>query len=448
MYNNAAAIGTATSGVKSSNIKKYDPYLSSSQSSSDSDSDGNLPVRSLQSSLKLKRRREKKKMAKLVTTPTPSAKVHNDVPPSSKKRKKNHLLVTLPSPSPSSMARSSFASFPNSASPAGASTSTMDYSTQLVDENDSKISGGDSPYLSTSAAAASAPTKITLSTVAATTKEDKGIADIDPPTKCHYCRVSTVTYRRCHFYHKNGKMCNRPFCQMCLETKFSKISTLDSVSGNYMEDVDYCLPISERDTGWHCPVCLAICDCKLCVVNRKKKKAKAEAAALIKVAVSPKVSASAASSVTSGDGGSATRLSISSSPPSSQKMPAKTITTTTDTPSTSSAAKKKKRRKSTQSRKCHDCKKPSSDHRRCHFWFMNGTKCGKVYCQKCLAGKYGLKEKFEDLLSDADWHCPACLGTCTCKACVRLRERTERRTSSNAMDRRSSTRTSAGFYSF
>jgi len=96
-------------------------------------------------------------------------------------------------------------------------------------------------------------------------------------------------------------------------------------------------------------------------------------------------------------------------------------------------------------RKCHNCNLSRSSYLRCHFWFMNGTKCGKIFCKDCLTSTYGLKN-YDSIYSDHEWHCPACLGTCTCKQCVRQRERSEKRAAT--LDRRTTSRTSAGFYSF
>lgn len=85
----------------------------------------------------------------------------------------------------------------------------------------------------------------------------------------------------------------------------------------------------------------------------------------------------------------------------------KELPDTTDTLEESAHSKAsstgRKRRNVKISRRCHDCKSTTSDFRKCNYWFLTGSKCGKTYCQKCLEGKYGMKgnEGVED--SDKDW---------------------------------------------
>lgn len=67
----------------------------------------------------------------------------------------------------------------------------------------------------------------------------------------------------------------------------------------------------------------------------------------------------------------------------------------------SPTAKSYPRRKSTQrikrrniiSRRCHDCKSATTYFRRCHYWFLNGTKCKRTFCSKCLISKYGCTDE-------------------------------------------------------
>ena len=103
---------------------------------------------------------------------------------------------------------------------------------------------------------------------------------------------------------------------------------------------------------------------------------------------------------------------------------------------------KKMRKTQNQIRKCHQCKVNGTEYRLCHFWFMNGTKCRKTYCKNCLINLYGLTQDFNTILSDTEWHCPSCLGTCTCPVCVKHRERAEIKQAKRPA------RASAGFYSF
>jgi len=72
-------------------------------------------------------------------------------------------------------------------------------------------------------------------------------------------------------------------------------------------------------------------------------------------------------------------------------------------------AKKRKPRINLTPRKCVNCNKSSTAYFRCHFWFMNGTKCGKIWCKECLTTKFDV-EDYDSIVSDAEWHCPSCLG--------------------------------------
>eukprot|EP00592_Proboscia_alata_P016319 CAMPEP_0194396460 /NCGR_PEP_ID=MMETSP0174-20130528/125001_1 /TAXON_ID=216777 /ORGANISM="Proboscia alata, Strain PI-D3" /LENGTH=626 /DNA_ID=CAMNT_0039192529 /DNA_START=42 /DNA_END=1922 /DNA_ORIENTATION=+ len=163
--------------------------------------------------------------------------------------------------------------------------------------------------------------------------------------------------------------------------------------------------------------------------------------------------------------------------------PVKTTTTSHATSaSTSRRRSKSKKKTSATSRKCHDCKGVVTHYLRCHFWFMNGTKCGKIYCKLCLEAKYDLSDKvtvtsandklskahlssdatnnndgavndvlptstFETLVDNDEWHCPSCLNTCLCTVCVKERERNERRKASIEKRRKSrSSHNDDGFY--
>jgi hypothetical protein len=68
----------------------------------------------------------------------------------------------------------------------------------------------------------------------------------------------------------------------------------------------------------------------------------------------------------------------------------------------SNSAKRKKRR-SVASRRCHDCKSSTTYFRRCHYWFLTGTKCAKTFCSKCLVFKYGLPSEGNWNMNDPDW---------------------------------------------
>jgi len=108
---------------------------------------------------------------------------------------------------------------------------------------------------------------------------------------------------------------------------------------------------------------------------------------------------------------------------------------------TNTKSNKTKHTKPAPMRKCHLCKKTSSNYHRCHFFFVNGNKCGKVFCHTCLTEKFEYsQEKYDDCIGDQEWHCPSCLGKCNCVTCVRNRAWSERQTST--LSRRSKTRSS------
>ncbi len=80
-------------------------------------------------------------------------------------------------------------------------------------------------------------------------------------------------------------------------------------------------------------------------------------------------------------------------------------------------------KKSKAKRKCHYCKDLTTDYSICKYWFINGNKCKKLFCDSCL-------ERVKVVPSDADdWHCPSCTGKCDCSVCVKDREREELRAS-------------------
>jgi len=96
------------------------------------------------------------------------------------------------------------------------------------------------------------------------------------------------------------------------------------------------------------------------------------------------------------------------------------------------------RRRNVSTRRCHDCKSSTTYFRRCHYWFLTGTKCGKVFCSKCLQVKYGAAQlDWDNIKNDSDWHCPSCLGNCICADCVRDRKRAMRKDTSSYQTRRS-----------
>ena len=94
--------------------------------------------------------------------------------------------------------------------------------------------------------------------------------------------------------------------------------------------------------------------------------------------------------------------------------------------------------KKVPSRKCHFCKNASTTFRQCHYFFITGDRCKKFFCTECLIKHFNFEESKN--VRDEDWHCPACLGTCTCSVCVRKREK-EKAWDEYRRGRRTSTRT-------
>ena len=88
-------------------------------------------------------------------------------------------------------------------------------------------------------------------------------------------------------------------------------------------------------------------------------------------------------------------------------------------------------------RKCHYCKNLCSEYLRCHFFFVNGNKCGKIFCKECMISKFQVID-YNTCVGDSEWHCPSCLGQCDCTICVKNRARIERHAVTPA--RRSKTR--------
>lgn len=72
-------------------------------------------------------------------------------------------------------------------------------------------------------------------------------------------------------------------------------------------------------------------------------------------------------------------------------------------------------------KKCHHCKETKTEYFSCGYWFVNGNKCKKHFCQECIA-IYDVKGFHAD-----DWHCPSCLKKCKCAVCIKEREREELR---------------------
>ena len=106
------------------------------------------------------------------------------------------------------------------------------------------------------------------------------------------------------------------------------------------------------------------------------------------------------------------------------------------------------KRRNIVSRRCHDCKSGTTNFRRCQYWLLTGTKCGKTFCSKCLEIRYGDTDiDSESPKNDPqDWHCPSCQGTCLCPDCVKDRKGALQRACKNGISRRSARTTTASSF--
>jgi hypothetical protein len=126
---------------------------------------------------------------------------------------------------------------------------------------------------------------------------------------------------------------------------------------------------------------------------------------------------------------------------------------------TASAARASAAAPSRPIKKCHHCKESTARHRRCAYWQVTGTKCGKVFCVECLSSNsYSLGNDvlskdnpngipIEEILLqtkyDSEWHCPSCLKICKCIVCVKQRQAEEERERNQQKGSRRSGRRSA-----
>jgi len=98
------------------------------------------------------------------------------------------------------------------------------------------------------------------------------------------------------------------------------------------------------------------------------------------------------------------------------------------------------KRRSVLPRRCHDCKSSSTRFRRCQFWLLTGSKCGKTFCSSCLEVRYGeatmQDSEFDE--SSHDWNCPSCQGSCLCSDCVKSRKKALNSATDSMIQRRSS----------
>uniref|UniRef100_A0A7S2JSU6 RING-type domain-containing protein n=1 Tax=Leptocylindrus danicus TaxID=163516 RepID=A0A7S2JSU6_9STRA len=102
-------------------------------------------------------------------------------------------------------------------------------------------------------------------------------------------------------------------------------------------------------------------------------------------------------------------------------------------------AREKKQKVTIKRHKCHDCKESSTEYVRCNYWQPTGNKCNKYFCKNCITSKYDSNP----VVDEKEWHCPACLGTCKCKACTKVRDKKNR----ESLERRSGRGPNYGYYS-
>ena len=152
-------------------------------------------------------------------------------------------------------------------------------------------------------------------------------------------------------------------------------------------------------------------------------------------------------------------ICLSSAPLAAAKHSARSKISATPANTKKSYTASSRAPKSRPPRKCHDCKESTTQYRQCNYWKLSGNKCGKSFCINCLSSKYTLGEDalspfnpdgipIEEIVMcsslDVEWHCPSCLGTCECIACVRQRKKDVERGGSQWEKLRKSSRRSAG----
>mmetsp|Transcript_12757 Transcript_12757/g.16661 ORF Transcript_12757/g.16661 Transcript_12757/m.16661 type:complete len:513 (-) Transcript_12757:142-1680(-) len=76
------------------------------------------------------------------------------------------------------------------------------------------------------------------------------------------------------------------------------------------------------------------------------------------------------------------------------------------------------RKSGVKSKRCHFCGEMKTNFLNCMYYHINGTKCKNSYCKDCLS------EHFPDhpKTSIDEFHAPCCLGTCTCKSCMKVKQ--------------------------
>jgi len=76
------------------------------------------------------------------------------------------------------------------------------------------------------------------------------------------------------------------------------------------------------------------------------------------------------------------------------------------------------RKSGVKSKRCHFCGEMKTNFLNCMYYQINGTKCKNSFCKDCLS------EHFPDhpKTSIDEFHAPCCLGTCTCRSCMKIKQ--------------------------
>ncbi|SOV07536.1 uncharacterized protein UDID_05314 [Ustilago sp. UG-2017a] len=64
---------------------------------------------------------------------------------------------------------------------------------------------------------------------------------------------------------------------------------------------------------------------------------------------------------------------------------------------------------------CHQCRRKTPSRKVRCVRFRQGVECGLMYCQRCIEARYGMDFNADD----PKFHCPRCLGYCSCSVCLR-----------------------------
>lgn len=93
--------------------------------------------------------------------------------------------------------------------------------------------------------------------------------------KCHDCRKSSNRHRVCNFWKLSGftgAKCGKVFCIDCLTSKYSVGDDVhDGSKKSNGKSIEEIMKDPALDFEWHCPSCLGVCQCHVCVAHRKRE---------------------------------------------------------------------------------------------------------------------------------------------------------------------------------